>query len=125
MSSAGRLATHQEDVRRLQISVDDAALVGGVDGQGERLDDSGGVAGRLRTAAEMAGEAAAVDVLHREVRPAAVLADIVDLDDVRMLHLGDGLASAAESFQLDRAGSSPARIIFKRDQAIELRCRAL
>jgi hypothetical protein len=38
-------ASSQEDVRRLEVAVDHAGLVGGVDGAGQRLDQRGCVAG--------------------------------------------------------------------------------
>ena len=52
--------------------------------------------------AELLGQAAAVDELQREERQALVLADLVDLHDVRVLQPGDRLGLGAEAGQLAR-----------------------
>ncbi len=49
-------------------------------------------------------QAAAVDELQREERPAVVLADLVDLHDVGVLQPGDGLGLGAEAGQVGLAG---------------------
>jgi len=65
----------QENVRRLQVAVDDAALVGRVDGPGQRRDQGRGLARQSGGTGQSLPEGAALDVLHAEVRPAARLAD--------------------------------------------------
>ena len=80
----------EEDVRGLQVAVDDPVRV--------RMGEAGGDLGRepLRlevgqrpTAAEALLERAAAEVFEDEVRPALGLADVVDPGDVRMGQRGD------------------------------------
>ena len=56
-----------------------------------RVTSAGGLAGRLRRSGQRLGEAAAIEQFEREERPAVLLADVVDLDDVRMPQAGDRL----------------------------------
>ena len=89
----------EQHVGRLQVAVDDAALVGVVHGAGQRLDQGGGVARRLRRAVELLLQAAAVEIFQREIRLAVVLADLVNLHDVGVLQPGDGLGLDLEAQQ--------------------------
>src|SRR6516165_979903 len=75
-------ACGEEDVRRLQVAVKDAALVGVGHGAGELFHQRGGLRG-LRVLGDDVAQAAAVDVFHRIVGTAVVLADLVDLRDIR------------------------------------------
>ena len=73
----------QHDVRRLEIAVDDAALVGGGETRGKlprQLERP--VFRKAADAFERRCEIFAVDVLHREVQIAFDLADVVDATDV-------------------------------------------
>src|SRR5262249_24571815 len=58
------------------------------------------------------GQRAALDVLHREVGQAAVLAKVVDAHDVRVVEPGDRLGLAAEAGQLlgGRLPAAPDRL---------------
>ncbi len=56
--------------------MDDALLVGVVDGAGKGLDQLGGLARRLRVVVQLLRQVAAGDVLHGEEGLAAVLADL-------------------------------------------------
>src|SRR5262249_10547691 len=73
---------------RLEVAVDDAALVRVVDGPGQRLHQPGRRAGRLRPGGGPLGQGAAVHVLEGQVGVAVVLADLVDLHDVGVLQAG-------------------------------------
>jgi hypothetical protein len=64
--------------------VDEAGEVCVMGGAGKCFDEDGPRAWRQRCAAQLAVEAAAVDVLHREERGAFVKARLVDLHDVRV-----------------------------------------
>ena len=77
--------------------MDDPQPVRLVDGAGQRLDQPGRVAGRPGGAVEAVGQAAPGDVLQREVRAAVVVAEGVDLDDVRVVQPGDGLGLGQEA----------------------------
>ncbi len=56
----------QKHVGRLQVAMDDVAPVGFAHGQGEVAHHFGGLAGRLRLAVDLLGEAAAGHELERE-----------------------------------------------------------
>ena len=56
--------TAQQDVRRLQVAVQDALLVGVVDGPGDLGDEPGRLARRQRAVGQALAEGAALDVLH-------------------------------------------------------------
>ncbi len=93
-----------QDVRRLQVAVQDAPLVGVMNGLG----DGGHQPGRGR---EIGGEvaqplvqAAARDQLHAEEALARRLAHLVDRHDVGMVELRDGLGLVLEPDQLGLAG---------------------
>ncbi len=90
----------EQDVGRLQVAVDDPDAVDRTDGAGERGRQLGGLAGRHRRAGQPLGERASLEHLEREVRHAADLAHLVDLDDVGMAYLGDDLGLDAESAEL-------------------------
>lgn len=75
----------QKHVRRLQVTVNDAMFVGHVHGAGQRSQQPGAVPGWLRAAAQRPVEAAPRDERQREERLPLVLADLVDLHDVRVV----------------------------------------
>ena len=72
----------EEDVGRREVAMDDARSMGVVDGLGEQTEQLGGLSGGQGGIRQLACEAAAVDIFHREVRLPVRLADVVDLDDV-------------------------------------------
>ena len=105
----------QQDVGRLQVAVDDAAA------RGPRA--SPAPASRTSAAASRGGsgvpssllvQAAAVAELQREERQAVVLADLVDLHDVRVLQAGRRPRPRCGSGPGRSAPAwPPARIIFR------------
>jgi hypothetical protein len=99
--------------------VDDAGLVGGVHGPGQRLAELGGLAGWQRGAGELPVQAAAGHELQGEVRPAVGLADLVDLHDVGVLKAGDGLGLGAEAGQFVGAGVGAGQDHLEGDQAVQ------
>ena len=76
----------QEDVRRLQVPVDDPFAVRHVDGTSQGLDERGRLARRPGLAIQPVRQTAALDPLQGQERPAFVAADLVDLHDVGVLH---------------------------------------
>ena len=92
----GAAVGREQDVGRFQVAMDDPQPVHLVDRPGERLDQPGRVPWRPRLAAQAAGQAAAGDVFHLEIRPALVLAEGEDLDDVRVVQPRDGLGLGEE-----------------------------
>ena len=59
VADLGPAVAGQQDVGRLQVAVDDALLVGVVDGAGQRLEPGGGLPRRQRPAGQALGQAAA------------------------------------------------------------------
>ena len=87
----------QHDVRRLQVAVDDAAVVGVLQGR----DDLQGQVEHLRPRqpaplAEDRLAIPAVDVLHRVEEQPVVAAGLEEMDDVGMVELPQGLDFALE-----------------------------
>ena len=87
----------QKDVRGLDVAVDEPALVCEV----ERLRDLGAenerALGIERTGPQERLHVAALDVAHRDEQMPALLADVVDRDDVRVLERGGVLRLAQEA----------------------------
>ncbi len=78
-------SSSQQDIRRLEVAVDDSPLVGIVHGFGQNLDDRSGTPSRQWSAMEAVRQALAVDILQGDEGPSGRLADFVNLDDVGML----------------------------------------
>ena len=76
---------------------------------------------RLRLAADPLRQAAAIDVLEREIGQPFVLADLVDLHDVRVLQTGDRLGLGVEPGQLLRPGVCAGQHHLQGDDAVQLR----
>ncbi len=94
----GRPVGADHDVAGLEVAVDDAARVRGR----EPLRDLCGQVERLielePSGHEPLAQAAVAQVLHRDVRDASGLADVVNRDDVRMVEGGRGPRLPAEAF---------------------------
>ena len=114
----------EQDVGRLEVAVEDAALVGVVDGPAASATSRAAARGSFCEAVEPLGEAAALDQLHAEVVLALVLADLVDRHDVGVVEP----ATASASFWNRRSSASsartPARIIFRATRRFRLSCLA-
>src|SRR5262249_25285285 len=109
----------QQHVRRLQVPVDHAALVGVLHRPRQRLDQLGRLARRRRAGGKAVVQAAALHVGHREVRRPLVLADLVDRHDVRVVQLRRRLGLAAEALPLRLAGQLAVEDHLHRDGAVE------
>ena len=94
-------------------------LVGDMHGSGQRFDHLGRLLGRQRRAVQFVGQAAAGAELQREVGMAFVLADLVNLHDVRVLQPGDRLTLGAEAGQFLGPGVLPGQDHLERDQTFE------
>ena len=93
-----------QDVRRLQVAMEDAAHVGVLDGFG-RLDHQGhGRAEIVPERGELIGEVAPLDELHAEIALAVVLADFVNRDDAGVVEQRDGLGLVLEPAQVGVVG---------------------
>src|SRR5262249_56838361 len=78
------IGTLQQDIGRLEVAVNHAAGMSGMNGPRQRLDQLCRRTHRLGCAVKMPGEAASGDELENEVRPARGLADVENLDNVGM-----------------------------------------
>ena len=86
-----------QHVPRLDVAVDQALGVGGVQRGGELLDDRDGPVRRHRAVApQQRAEVEAVDEAHLQEEPAVQLAVVVHGDDVRLAQLRHDLRLAAE-----------------------------
>src|SRR5439155_5017087 len=74
-------AARDEDVRRLDVAVDDTARVHGLERVEYRDGDLRRLARRHRAARDAVGEGFAVDELHRDEQLAAGFADLVEMAD--------------------------------------------
>jgi hypothetical protein len=94
-----------EDVAGLDVAVDEAGAMGGVEGGGDARAD---VDRQLRAEpglhVEQLTQALAVDELHDDGLPATVGEDVVHGDDVGVGEPSDGNGLAAEAFGDDRVG---------------------
>ena len=115
----------QENVGRLEVAVDDALAVGGVDGAGDYADGRRGLSDVLRPAADPSSEAATVDEFKPEKGETAGLANVVDPHDVGVLEGSDGLGLVVEPRQGVGSGPGSGQDHLERDQTFKLSWRAL
>jgi hypothetical protein len=99
--------------------VNDSLAMGEIHGQSQDLHHLGGMHDRLRRGGQPLLQTAAVHVLQRQERAAAVLADFVDLDDVRMLQLADGFGFRAKTGQLGLTGMAACENHLEGDHALQ------
>ena len=115
----------EEDVPRFEVAVEDAALVGVVDGAGDAGDEPGGggslAEGRGLGAGKLFSERSPFHELHHEVMAAHGFADFVDGNDVRVFQLRGGLGLGAEAFHFLVGGESSGENELEGDEALEPR----
>ncbi len=109
----------QEDIRRFQVPVEDAPLVGIVHRAGDRRYQLRRGAGIGHEAPGMRREIAAVDQLHAEVMMPLVLADLVDRDDVGMVQMRRGLGFQAKPLEVVGRGEPPGPDHLQRQHAVQ------
>jgi hypothetical protein len=109
----------EEDVARLEIAVQDAALVGVVDRTGHRRQQPGGGPRVLPEPRQVLAEVAAVDQLHAEVVLALVFPDLVDRHDVRVVEPRGGLRLDAEALHVSLGCQLAGEDHLERDRAVE------
>src|SRR5262245_1853083 len=86
---------------------------------GERLEQRRGEARRLGLAGDLFLKRPAVDKLERKIRQAVVLANLVNLDDVRVLQSSDRAGLLLEALQLFRAGVRSREDHLQRDEPVQ------
>ena len=109
----------KQDVGRLQVAVDNARGVRLGHRATELHDHRGRCSRRLWLTADQLGETAAGDEFQGEVREPVMVAVFVDLDNSRVLDLGDGACLDVESCDLVGRGVGTGKDHLERDQAIQ------
>ena len=99
--------------------MDDPGLMGDLDGPGQRHHQFGRLSSRLRIARQPFVEDAALEQLERDVRQAARLADVVDLDDVGMAQPRDRLGLDPEAEEMVGSRLAPPTDHLQGDQAVQ------
>ena len=97
----------EQDVRRLHVSVDDAELVRVVQRVADAAEKCDGRVAVKRAIFDARRQAAAFDVLHDHVRRPFELAEVEDVEDVRVAHMGDRLGLAAEPRRRVQVSTQP------------------
>ncbi len=95
------------------------------DGVGQHRDHPRGGPGAQGVPSSSSVEAASLDVLHLEVGPPIVVAKAVNLHDIGVAELGDGLGLRLEAGSELGAVCAPGRNIFKAQRRLSLIWRAL
>ena len=114
----------EQDVRGLDVAVDEPRRVRGVECRADLGDKPRGA--RRREPALAPHEAADVvpgDVAHRDVREAVLLTGVVDRDHVRVIDRGGDLGLAQEPRAHGLLVQQPGRDHLQRDRAIERELR--
>ena len=104
----------------LEVAVDDALLVRGLERLGDLPGDGQRLVERQRAARERADEILALDELHDQRAHAVRLFEAVDRGDVRMMQLGEQLRFALEAGEALRVGGEGDREDLDRHLAPEL-----
>ncbi len=109
----------EQDIGRLDVAVDEAARVGGVEGTRNLGEDRDRLRRLERAVPQPLLEVASLDVAHRDEEQLAELAGLVDRDDVRVVDRGRELRLAqeavAERFVLGEVGGEE----LERDVALQ------
>ncbi len=106
-------------VGRLEVAVEDAVLMGVVDGPADEGETAGRVARFHRAVGQHAGQGPTLHQRHGEVGPAVALAGVVDGDDVGMVEEGGGADFRLEAGKVFRRGELAAQDHLQGDGALE------
>jgi hypothetical protein len=116
----GTTVGRQEDIGGPQVAVDDTLEVCGVDGAGEGVDRPNDSRDVLRASVHLLLQAAAVDEFEGQVREAAGLTDVVNLNDIGVIEAGDGLGFLLEPRQDTGASVGAGQNHLEPDQATQV-----
>ena len=113
-------AAGEHDVARLQIAMNHALAVGGVESARDVAGERERPVHGNRTALQAFGERFSLEQLHHEKRHAVDLADVVNGADVRVGYPGDCPRFTLKSLQLQGRRMPRRRQDLDRDRPIEL-----
>ncbi len=116
----GLAAIGDEDVCRLDVAMDDAFAVGGVEGVGHADRQVEQSIDRERAHGDAVLQGDALQKLHRDKGPAVVLVDVVNRADVRVVERTGGAGLALEALESRMVGGDVVGQEFQRDGAAEL-----
>jgi hypothetical protein len=91
----------QKDVSGLDVAVDDALAVSGIERVGELDGDFEDTIQGERPALQDGGQALAFEQLHGDERRTAVLVDLMNRADIRVIQCGSGASFAIEALERD------------------------
>ena len=109
----------EQDVRWLQVAVEDPPLMGVVHGAGHGGQQSGRGLGVIPEPGHLAGEAAALDQPHAEIVLLVVPAHLVDRHDARMVEVGHRLSLEIEASDVGFVGELTSQDHLERDGSVE------
>jgi hypothetical protein len=109
----------QQHIARLEVAVHDPLLVDFVDRPGQGFHEGGRFLSAQWPAAHPLRQAAAIDKLQSHKRPPVLLADLINLHDVRMLQAGHGFRLDPEPRQQLPCGVVGVQHHLDGDQAIQ------
>jgi hypothetical protein len=118
---AGEPVRVEEDVRWLEVAMDDASAVGDIERTSDAAKDRERIIEGERPAGEPVGERTAVHRLHHEERLAIVLAEVVDADEGLVTEAGHGAGLAFETSAEDGVLHKFAREDLDCNVAVEVR----
>ena len=95
----GLAATGDENVGRLDVAVDDAFGVGGIERIGDLDGKVNNLLGRERAAANAHIQGHAFEQLHGDKTPTGVFADFIDGTNIGMIQGGGGASLALETLE--------------------------
>lgn len=111
----------EEQVFRLDIPMEDALLVGVLEGLANFRDDGERFTGREAARAHRLAEIQAIDILHNKIIEPTGLAEIMHCDDVRMVQFGQKARFAIETLGEMRVGRECFGQKFERDDPVQAR----
>ncbi len=112
-------AASEQDIGRLQVPVQDSALMSVMHGASHRRHQARGIAGVVPKSGGQQCEIAAFDQLHAEIVVAFVLTHLIDRDDMGMIEVRGGLGLEPEPHQVIGGGEPPGPNHFERQHAIQ------
>jgi len=110
----------EQDVIRLHVAMQNAVLMGEVDGARDLRHQDGASMGVRVVADHVFIEAATLDVTHAEEQLAIEITDLVDGDDVGVIEIRDGFRFRAETLHLVFTGETSGENGLQGDGAVQL-----